>query len=1344
MEMKSQIAKQLDIIYRPHPVLPSVDCKRFVQPWKEKQTVRQILIDNGIDQYQPISITVNDRLLTVKEWDSVVPENGQIINVHAEVMGGGGGGGGGADKAVQIVAVVAIVALIVVTQQYELGAMAAEFAGFGSATAWSTGIVIAGSMIIQGIAAAVATGGSAASLGGMDGLSGDYSSPSPTYSLSGGSNRLRPYESMPVIMGQHRFFPDAGMKSYTEYQSNDQYLYQIFHNGVSDATFSNWKIGTTPITNYSNYEWHYHDENGKFKNFPGNVDSIAGAALTKAGGAIIRTTSSNTTTIGFDIESVLYYGNDSGGLDARSVELLIEYRPVGTSTWLQPSTLSSSNPDAVTGSYVNEPYTVDEGYWSGGVDNDGWSESTWVPNVVTRYRSVYRTGSGGYIHITGSSQKPIRSSFKFSVTQGSYEVKISRTTDDSTSSREQTSTNWSVLKSYQLDNGDYTGQNRIGLTIKATEQLNGSIQQLSVDASSKAIYYNGTSWVTGETSNPAHWFMDFVLGRKDTNGKLLYGIGFNYAQLDWGNLVAWADFCETEGLTFNAVIDGSQTAFDVLSAIARCGFASPSWSSGKLGVIFDARSASPVASFGMSNIIKDTFNVSYITEQLAEEIVVRYVDPTNDWNQSEVRTTVPGVTTPNRTSTVDLWGCTDTAMAGKFANYLAAQQYYRKRRITWESDFQGFVCNRGDVVLLSHDLTQWGYSGRIVSVDGDTVTLDRSVPRNGEIEYLMITAPDGTMTIHNVDAATSDQDVLTLDTPITLQADYLPMDHMWFFSPLSTPGKKVKILSVQPSSSSRVKIIATDEYDEFYDAWDGSFVTPTIDTLLPSVPVTATHLTLSKRVSITNGYRINKVAASWQSSGSTTFSRVKIFLNDNLLQEIAQNYTGSIEFDVATTGTVRVEVTPFGMDNYGPTVQETLVIPIYESPDAPTNVTLNVGDTGNAATFSWDGVYGAQSYVVDIVVGGTVKRTVDVGNTLSYVYTVNDAHADGGPFRTYTARIYSVSNGIQSTGYGYATFSNPQIGLLQNIRLTSLPNSLWIEFDKPTDADFKGSKVWMSTNSLFTPSNATLVYDGPDTWITITTDASGHLLVPGTTYYLYVAGYDTFGTDSLTFSTKLNSAILSPVGGMNAGDITSTYIADAAITSAKIQDLAVGSAKIADAAISNAKIASAAITSAKIADLNVARVHLQSGAATSVFYGSSSNIAVTASTYTDILTLPITADSYTDSIIVTCYILLDPAGAYVTQPSNTSQRLDTSIGGTGLYSNASMSYYTNKFSGWAHPPGPSHVHFTGRLWRMPGQSWPSSIKVNVFGYLKSADDLTMYSNGFHIWSCTLITTVLNR
>lgn len=1013
-ELKAnKIKEQLDIIWHKHPVSIAADCEYRDQEWKSGQTVREILIANGIDQKQPISIVLDDRLLTVEEWDAVCPSPGQIINVKAEVAGGGGGGG---SNVVQIVALIAVIALIVITQQYEFAPMIAEFGG--TVAGWQVGTAIAGSIIIQGIAMAVSN--PAMSLGGSGGMGGDYSSPSPTYSLSGGSNRQRPYESMPVIMGQHRFFPDAAIKPYTQYKGEDQYLYQVFHLGLSSATFSNYKIGTTDITDFTDYTWSYPDSNGKINKFPGNVDTIAGAALENSAGWITRTTSPNTDNIGIDIEGALYYANDSGGLSSTSVEIEIEYKATSSGTWIQPTKLTAQGNGFSVGDYQTYSAYVSQGY----DDYDG--EGNWAGWVDTSYyetRTHWVAGSGNTLILSGASQSPRRVTVFLDVTPGEYDVRVRRTTADSTNSRLQNKTNWSSLKSYQTDTASYVGQNRIGLTIRASEQLNGVIQQLSVTASAKANYYNGSVWVFGETSNPAHWFMDFALGRKDKNGKLLYGIGLPTSQIDYVGLAAWASFCATEGLTFNSVLDGQQTAADVLNGIARAGFASPSWSTGKLGAVWDKRNASPVAAFGMSNIIKGSFQVSYITEQLAEEIVVRYVNPNKDWAQDEVRVNVPGVTTPTRTSSIDLWGCTSTTMAGKFANYIAAQQYYRTRRITWDCDFEGFVCSRGDVVLLSHDLTQWGYSGRIVNVSGNTLTLDRKVPRNGSTEYVMLKQPDGTMTTYSVTVGSGDSAQITLTTPPSLQSGYEFIDHIWFFSPLATPGKKVKILSVQPTSESRVQIIATDEYPEFYSAWDGTWTEPAASSLLPQpqTPVISNLKFTEQLALVGTGRIITRLNIAWdQVSSQCEKVDVTYKLGSGAKKTVTVYGTDNVDVDFDGYGTVVATATPVNGVNIGKTI--TLTGYVYGKtlpPTTPTGLTATV--SGTRILIDW-----ANNPELDLA--GYEVRTTDSGwGGSGFVFkgSASQCYASApaiGSSTTWYVKAYDTS-GIYSTTAANVVFA---------------------------------------------------------------------------------------------------------------------------------------------------------------------------------------------------------------------------------------------------------------------------------------------------------------------------------
>jgi len=1066
------IAKELNIAYQPHPVAPLAGRTGLVAVLDGETSVRRVLLMAGIDPHQPITIQLDGEMLTVEEWDSVYPNEGQLLSVHATVQGGGGGG----SNVLQIIATIAIVAISV--------ALAASTAGI-------LGVAIAGSLTVGMVAGAVVSVAGSLIIGAIfapkpPAMPNAPAAVSPTYSLSGGQNRARPYEPMPFVMGTHRLFLDYASRPYTEYQGNDQYLYQIFNLSLGNITASDYKIGTTPIDSYSDYEFVTADTNGRLLAFPGNVDSSAGAVLTKAGGAVSRNTSVDTEQIGIDLEASLFFAADNGTLQNRSVEILIEIRNLASGGFFSP---------ALTVYGDNANYNL----------------------------------SNGVLTITGNSQRPIRITLLTRVTVSQYEVKITRLTDDSTNSREQTQTNWSVLRSYQLDDTDYKGQNRVGLIIKATEQLNGAVQTLSANIVAQATYWNGTAWVTGVTSNPAHWFMHFARGVYNSDNKLMYGIGLTDSQIDLASLVVWANFCATESLTFNGVIDSTLTAADVLTMLGTVGLGSPSWASGKLGVIFDSRNASPVMAFGMSNIIRDSFEVAYISENLAEEIVVRFSNVDKDYEQEEVRVLAPDVVTPARTSAIDLFGCTNETMAGKFANYIAAQQYYRRRRVTWQSDFEGFVCQRGDVVLLSHDLTQWGYSGRFVNVNGNIVTLDRSVPRQNQIEYLMLVRPDGTTTTYDVAATTDEEsDTLTIiNDVITFQNGTNLIDHRWTFSPLETPGKKLKILSVQPASDSRLQIVATDESAEFYDAWDGTFVAPPVDTVLPAIAVAVNNLTISNRVAFVNGYLTNRVAIAWGVTGSVLYSRVNIYLDGNLIQQIPEALIPFAELDIGGGGSVFVEVTPYGLTGAGLTQTTTLALSALDFPAPPDTVTLVSGEGDRAATFEWTPVLGVQSYVIEVVVAGAVKRSVNIGNTLSYTYTLETAQADGGPFRAYTFRVYSVNQTGQSTTFTSAEFNNPQIGQLSNVSLTPMPLSLILRYTTPNDADFSGVQVWISTDTNFAPDNSFLLYDGQEDYISIESDASGVPLERGTTYFIYVAGYDTFGKDNLTLSGKLNSQITS-------------------------------------------------------------------------------------------------------------------------------------------------------------------------------------------------------------------------
>lgn len=916
MPQQNSLAKAVTLAYAPHPF----GMDKQVMPVLAGITIHQACINAGVDGNQPIVVFLNGELVPVADWQTKTLIEGDFLTVQAEVTGGGGDGG---SNPLQVVGMIALT-------YFTMGAGAGIWAsGLGLTTA--TGALTLGGMLAGG---AMFMAGSmvinsvfAPSAPSMNFNGGAYEQPSPTYSLTGGSNRMRPYEAMPLIMGTHRFFPDATMRPYAEFRGQDQYLYQSFNAGLIPATLTDFRIGSTPIDQFSDVQLTI----GGTDNFPKNVDTQSGFLLSSSAGWITRTGSTDCYMMAVDVEAILYYANDQGGIDWNECKLNVEWRPVG-GAW--------------------QPFT--EGYRKQAV----YKEETFIDYSYNEYGDYYETSGtrtvlvssadvGNKSTIGNNSQKPLRLTYLMKPPSvGQYEVRIRKMSADSTDPRRLNTVNVSAVRSYQRDDSNYAGQQRITLTIKASDQLNGAVAQLSCLASSKAQVWNGSTWVEQVTSNPAHWFMDFCKGRF-INGRLAYGLGLTNNQIDLTSLLAWVGFCNSEGLTFNAIIDGAKTAADVLQMIGRAGFGSPSWSSGKLGVVWDGRMQPPVAVFGMANIIKGSFNVSYLTDQLADEFVVSYTDPNDDYNQAQVR--VANVATPINSTNVDLFGCTSKAMAGKFANYLAAQQIYRRRKVTWETDAEGFVCQRGDVVLLSHDLTQWGYSGRVLAISGSTVTLDRSVSSsNGN--YLMVRHSDGSMTTHTT-STTGDASVLTVSPSVI---DSAPLDCVYTFSPLVTQGKRVKITSIQPINNHRLRIIATDDDAQFYAAWDGTFNAVEKQTLLSVVLPSIAGLTVKEQLAYVGGFVVSQALISMSWSANVSYVAIKWSIDQG-----TWNYLIVTE-SVATInlnnvkGTLTLIATPY-TDSIIAGESQSISIAVYGKTAPPSAVTgFNVINSAGQGVASWD------------------------------------------------------------------------------------------------------------------------------------------------------------------------------------------------------------------------------------------------------------------------------------------------------------------------------------------------------------------------------------------------------
>ena len=640
------------------------------------------------------------------------------------------------------------------------------------------------------------------------------------------SNSVDRWGVVPINLGVNRMYPKQAAMPYTENIDNDQFLRQLFTWGYGNVTVSDLKLGDTPLSSYTNVE--IEDK------LNGDLDSGTDLYSTDVyqeelsvsllyNNSVIRTAQDDANEIIVDItfQGLTEY-NNKGNRKNTSVQFRIETRPYGGSTWTTQLT----------------------------------------PTV------------------TGATSKVLRKSYRMVFnTAGRYDVRITRLTADSTSDRVINASYWTAIRSVKYTNpvkfSDISGT---AIRIKATDQLNGSINSLNAIVGTKINSYNPNinTWVGNVvSSNPADIFRHVL--QCPAFAKALPD-----SKIDLDKLAEWWVFCNDNNLSYNRIIDYETSIDDVLNDICAAGVATLSKVDNIYSVIID--NERPIIKGLITPRNSWDYEGSITYPDLPHGLRVEFRNAEKGYETDERLVFRDGYDESNATlyERLQFTSCTNADLAYWYGKRYFATAILQPETHVFKMDFENLTFNRGDRVKFVNDVILVGVGqGRIKELitSGNNVTgfkIDDmvTIPNTNNFGVRIRNSNGSGYTYHLLTTQIGQTDTFTFATPVAV-ANAPGVGSLCAFV---EDGKELDLIinQIQPGKNHIATITAINYAPERFNPLGPippfeSNITSTWDKIVPVAPVLGGDIIADLQAVIKN------------SDGSYTATMIIPLLNTNVM-----------------------------------------------------------------------------------------------------------------------------------------------------------------------------------------------------------------------------------------------------------------------------------------------------------------------------------------------------------------------------------------------------------------------------------------------------------------------------
>ena len=400
-------------------------------------------------------------------------------------------------------------------------------------------------------------------------------------------------------------------------------------------------------------------------------------------------------------------------------------------------------------------------------------------------------------------------------------VKVERTTDDSTTQRLQNNTIWSSYT--EIIDTEFTYPNTALMGVKFDSEYFSNIPTRTYDLLGLKVkvpsnYDTRTRKYTGMwdgtfkidwTDNPAWVLYDVVTNKR-------YGLGGRLGEFgaDRWALYQVAQYCDQlvpDGFggqeprfTCNVWLTEQRSAYQVINDICSIFRAMPVWNGQQLTVVMD-RPADPVWTYTNANVDESGFSYTFSARKSRHNAIqVEYADKENSYEKTIEYVSDDESIRKNglNVKKITAFGCTSRGQAHRTALWLLQTEKLETKTVTFTVGAEGLMHIPGDIIKVADThYAGTNIGGRVLAVNGKTVTLDREITISGNsyLSYINANAKHQNIKIISVNGAE-----VTLDQPPV----GLELYGVWSLATQQVTSQLFKALSVKEESKGKYTIMA--------------------------------------------------------------------------------------------------------------------------------------------------------------------------------------------------------------------------------------------------------------------------------------------------------------------------------------------------------------------------------------------------------------------------------------------------------------------------------------------------------------------------------------------------------